>query len=360
MEEQRQKEADQRRAEELQNKQREEEQQLLREEEQRRNAKVLINIYVAQINKLPVTFPEATTIELIQNRKKALLNQLAAITEGKQDLETLSIGAEAPKITEAMAKKAEAINSTAQQLITKVEVQRAEQEKQRVEQERLLAEQAKQRAAEQEKQRAAEQEKQRAVEQEKQRAAEQEKQRAAEQEKQRAAEQAKQRAAEQEKQHVQNEKPAEKSIHHKAFDEAISVLIEKMKEFSDDPKYDSDPELQKAYKATKDLHTALEKEGNDFFTKEPSLESYQNFKFNCKRDVNDSRDVLNHHRGWGVIALNVFAMIITAGIGYAIAAGINIAVNKGKFTFFDTDSSKKLTAIEDYIENKANNAAPAA
>ncbi len=331
-----------------------------------------------------MTFPEATTIELIQNRKKALLNQLAAITEGKQDLETLSIGAEAPKITEAMAKKAEAINSTAQQLITKVEVQRAEQEKQRVEQERLLAEQAKQRAAEQEKQRAAEQEKQRAVEQEKQRAAEQEKQRAAEQEKQRAAEQekqraaeqekqraaeqekqraaeqAKQRAAEQEKQHVQNEKPAEKSIHHKAFDEAISVLIEKMKEFSDDPKYDSDPELQKAYKATKDLHTALEKEGNDFFTKEPSLESYQNFKFNCKRDVNDSRDVLNHHRGWGVIALNVFAMIITAGIGYAIAAGINIAVNKGKFTFFDTDSSKKLTAIEDYIENKANKAAPTA
>ena len=227
------------------------------------------------------------------------------------------------------------------------EKQRAEQDKQRVEQEKQRAEQDKQRI---------EKEKQRA-EQDKQRA-ENEKQRE-EQEKQRA-EQAKQQREEQEKQRVQDEKPAEKSTYHKAFDEAISVLKEKMKEFKDDPNYSKDPELQKAYNATKELHTALEREGNKFFTKEPTLASYTNFKLNCKRHVNDARDVLDHHRGWGKILLNVFAMIITAGIGYAIAAGINIAVNKGKFTFFETDTSAKLSIIEEQIETQANKAAPAA
>ncbi len=71
----------------------------------------------------------------------------------------------------------------------------------------------------------------------------------------------------------------------------------------------------------------------------------------CKEHINDAREVLDQHRGWRKIVLNIFAMIITAGIGYAIAAGINIAV-KGRFTFFSTDSSEKLADIEEQIENK--------
>ena len=105
------------------------------------------------------------------------------------------------------------------------------------------------------------------------------------------------------------------------------------------------------------LYIALQKEGNNFFTKAPTPGDYETFKSNCEGHVKDARQVLDHHRGWRKILLNIFAIIITAGVGYALAAGINIAI-KGRFTFFSTDSSEKLSEIEEFIEN--NTSSPAA
>ena len=142
-------------------------------------------------------------------------------------------------------------------------------------------------------------------------------------------------------------------IFHKQFNKAIHVLQEKMADFQ------SDPKLQEAHKAASKLYSDLEKQGKDFFKGKPSREDYELFKSNCEEHIKDARKVLDQHRGWKKIVLNIFAMIVTAGIGYAIAAGINIAI-KGRFTFFSTDSSEKLSELEEHIENKANKAAPAA
>ncbi|CEG57061.1 hypothetical protein [Legionella fallonii] len=140
--------------------------------------------------------------------------------------------------------------------------------------------------------------------------------------------------------------------YHRDFNKAIDVLKQKMEEFKRDPDFEKNPKLQEAHKAANKLYNKLERTGNSYFTKEPSQEEYDNFKLCCKTHIDEARSVLNEHRGWKKILINVVAIIVTAGIGYAIAAGINIAMNKGKFTFFATDSSEKLDVIEEHIKNK--------
>lgn len=140
------------------------------------------------------------------------------------------------------------------------------------------------------------------------------------------------------------------SEQHKAFNEAINVLQVKMRKLKDK----KDSNSVRAYATVKNLYNVLKNEGDLYFGLPATNTSYQLFKEHCKAHVNHARLELDKHRGWGKILLNVFAMIITAGIGYAIAAGINIAINKGKFTFFETDSSIKLSQVESYIENNVS------
>ncbi|CEG58389.1 hypothetical protein [Legionella fallonii] len=148
--------------------------------------------------------------------------------------------------------------------------------------------------------------------------------------------------------------------HHQEFNKAIDVLKQKMEEFKKNPDFEEDPKLQKAFNAANKLHNKLERAGNDYFRKEPSEAAYDKFARSCKSHINEARAVLDEHRGWKKILINVVAIIATAGIGYAIAAGINMAMNKGKFTFFSTDSSLKLDSIEEHLENKGNKSSPAA
>ncbi|CEG56404.1 Dot/Icm T4SS effector Ceg23 [Legionella fallonii] len=311
-----------------------------------------------------------------QEEKQRLADEQRKTQEEKQRLAD-----EQRKAQEEKQRLADEQRKTQEKQRPSEEENKAQKEKQRLADEQRKAQEEKQRLADeqrkaQEKQRLAEE--QRKAQEEKQRLAEE--QRKAQEEKQRLADeqrkaQEKQRLADeqrkaQEKQREEEEphrnekeqagKPTEPNHYHEEFNKAIHVLKDKMDEFQKEPDFATDQKLQDAYGAANALYAALEDQGNEFFTKEPSPASYKNFKDNCKRHVQEAREVLDQHRGWGRILLNVFAMIITAGIGYAIAAGVNIAVNKGKFTFFATDSSEKLSTIEDYIENKANKAAPAA
>ena len=102
--------AEQRRQEELNRKQ-EEHQRL---EEQRGIAEVVINIYVEQINKLPVSILKTTSIETIRQQQTELLQQLTAITQDQPDLaEAINIlhaNGKSPKITRAINTKTEEIN----------------------------------------------------------------------------------------------------------------------------------------------------------------------------------------------------------------------------------------------------------
>ncbi len=131
------------------------------------------------------------------------------------------------------------------------------------------------------------------------------------------------------------------------FDNKLELLANKMTQFHGKPK------LERAYNAAKNLYTALKEEGDIYFGAKPSQSTYQTFKENCEGHITIARDELDNHRGWSKIILNVLAIVFTAGIGYLFAAGINMAVNKGKFTLFSTDSSLVIDNIEDSI-SKSN------
>lgn len=139
---------------------------------------------------------------------------------------------------------------------------------------------------------------------------------------------------------------------HREFLFTIDLLKKKMDDFRQNPGFAADIKLQKAHAAASALHVALESEGNDFFSKPPSQNNYDDFKLRCKNHINDAREVLDKHRGWTKILINVLAFIATAGIGYIIAAGINTVMNRGKCTFFSTDSSQKISIIERHINNR--------
>ncbi len=144
------------------------------------------------------------------------------------------------------------------------------------------------------------------------------------------------------------------------FMHAIHVLKVKMYDFELNSDYETNPKLKSARDAAKTLHDALSQEGYDYFqsqliSKEDSKEDYDKFKERCENHIAVAARVLNQHRGWAKILVNIFAFIASLGYGYAIAAGINTALNKGKCTFFATDSSAKLDEIAEHIENMGSN-----
>lgn len=136
--------------------------------------------------------------------------------------------------------------------------------------------------------------------------------------------------------------PAEKN-----YNENIELLMQKISDFK------GRPECQKALLAANILHGALKAEGEKYFSGELSKARYEEFKENCKGFIKTARLELDQHRGFTKILFNILAIVISAGIGYAVAAGINIALNRGKFTFFSTDSSIKINSIEESITELA-------
>ncbi|BCA96483.1 hypothetical protein TUM19329_28440 [Legionella antarctica] len=127
------------------------------------------------------------------------------------------------------------------------------------------------------------------------------------------------------------------------FKQKIDLLTKKMIQFQDEPNH------KDAFDAASLLYDKLKEEGDDYFGNPPTRDSYQEFKKNCEGHIKTARLELDNHRGWTKIILNVIAIVLSAGIGYLFAAGVNMAVNKGKFTFFSTDSSLVIDEIEDSI-----------
>ncbi|KTD43357.1 hypothetical protein [Legionella quateirensis] len=134
------------------------------------------------------------------------------------------------------------------------------------------------------------------------------------------------------------------------YNKSIGLLLQKISDMA------GKPECKKAIIAAHRLHTALKAEGEKYFSGELSTARHKEFKQNCEGFIKTARLELDQHRGFNKILLNILAIVLTAGIGYAFAASIDIALNKGKFTFFSTDSSIKINSIEEHI----NEMAPAA
>jgi hypothetical protein len=137
------------------------------------------------------------------------------------------------------------------------------------------------------------------------------------------------------------------ALYEKNFNSEVDELIKKISDFENKPEY------AEAHKAAIILHEELKQESKKYFTGNKSYANYNSFKTNCSLLINTARKDLDKHRGWSKILLNILAIICSAGIGYAIAAGINIAANRGRFTFFSTDSSIKMNVIEDVIDEAA-------
>ncbi|MBL7481077.1 hypothetical protein [Legionella bononiensis] len=116
---------------------------------------------------------------------------------------------------------------------------------------------------------------------------------------------------------------------------------------------------KKAFDAASALHKELVSAGEAYFAN-PTQDRYREFKRVCDKSITANRLELEKHRGLVTIILNITAIILTAGIGYGIALGIGMVLNGSKFSFFSTDSVKKINAIEDAIMNAAPNTASAA
>lgn len=134
------------------------------------------------------------------------------------------------------------------------------------------------------------------------------------------------------------------------FNYNLALLNHKVSVFSGNPKF------KKAHKAALDLYAVLKREGERYFQGDLSLESYQQFKDACEKQIETAHQELDRHRGVIKILLNILAIILTAGVGYAIAAGISIAMDKEhRFKFFSTGSCLIANALEDNIKQAAPN-----
>lgn len=149
------------------------------------------------------------------------------------------------------------------------------------------------------------------------------------------------------KERQEKPKPATPGMLELAFNEKIALLADKMLEFK------GQAECQAAYDALDTLHQALKVEGALYFSAPPSEETFDTFKENCDKHILAARPEIDKHRGWSKILINIAAIVLSAGVGYLIAAGVNLALNKGKFTFFSTDSSLKVDEIAESVHQAA-------
>jgi hypothetical protein len=127
-------------------------------------------------------------------------------------------------------------------------------------------------------------------------------------------------------------------------------LLEKKKQQFYTSLEEGKEELRKAYEAAEALHKELHNAGQAYFAQEPDLDRYKKFKETCEQSIKVHRPELDKHRGCAKIIVNIFAIILTLGVGYGIALGIGKLINGSKFSFFSTNSTEKINLIEDSIE----------
>ncbi|HAT5035220.1 TPA: type IV secretion protein Dot, partial [Legionella pneumophila] len=106
--------------------------------------------------------------------------------------------------------------------------------------------------------------------------------------------------------------------------------------------------------AAKTLATKLRLEIKNYLDNNESDEksALNSFKINAKRHIENSKETLNQHREeWKYLLANVTLGVFLLGIGYLAAILINKATT-GNYTFFSqTNSGKKLDALEKAISS---------
>ena len=141
------------------------------------------------------------------------------------------------------------------------------------------------------------------------------------------------------------------------FDAKLQLIADKINEFEVRKRKTKDKEEKNKLtaaqnEATKLLH-GLKKAATSYFNT-PMIENYALFKHNCSRYITIARIELNQHRGWKQILGNLALAITGLGLLYVIAGFINKSYT-GNFLFFQTDTSKKISLLEEIINQAIPN-----
>jgi hypothetical protein len=142
----------------------------------------------------------------------------------------------------------------------------------------------------------------------------------------------------------------------KDFYTQLEILKNKSKEFEtrkvialkEERNTDYD-ELNHAQHKANTLYSNLKMEGDIYFNN-PNPKAHNKFQTECKRHIGEARPILEKHRGWGQVFINILIAVACALIFYPLALGINKAVT-GNYLFFKTDSADKLDEIEKTVNN---------
>lgn len=144
------------------------------------------------------------------------------------------------------------------------------------------------------------------------------------------------------------------SVALQAIEDKAASLQEKAKSLYDAKRAKQTPLYYRyidASSAANELHVALKWSFEN--------DSQENFKNKATIAINDARhSELKYHRGWkevfALAALAVLAVcsVATLGLAYAVAGGINYAVNRQFFfsTTIKTDSIEKVDEIQDVVK----------
>jgi hypothetical protein len=100
------------------------------------------------------------------------------------------------------------------------------------------------------------------------------------------------------------------------------------------------------------LHTELSAVGKSYFTPTvPNKCDYQHFAQICSQEIEKARGILQHHRGWKDFIAKTALTLICVIIPLALAMVSRYNTGNWNFRLFDTDSSKKLDALQKSVND---------
>lgn len=166
------------------------------------------------------------------------------------------------------------------------------------------------------------------------------------QEEEQAQQQAEQLAKQKEEQAKQQAERRSSNPFWIEFNEQIKILEAKINEFKD-----KDTEYHHLHAPLNQLCVQLKKEGERYFGSSPTRKSFEEFRRATDELINNDSAAINQHRHFTQVCLvNLAAFLLTAGVGYLIAAGIDFAIHK-RFTFFNTQRADEIEHLQDIIKH---------
>jgi hypothetical protein len=136
------------------------------------------------------------------------------------------------------------------------------------------------------------------------------------------------------------------------LDHLMRNLFDKIQSLNSRADLSNDPQqeisLRTACEKVSSLHNSLET-AIKTYRQHPNQTTFERFKRTCHTSIEESRPILEIHRGLKQLLANIALAILGCGIIYLIAGAIHKACTN-RFLFFRTDSEKLLDNIQQTIQ----------